>query len=163
MKKRKYIYIFINLYFIFILSISLSCKKEAPGEAKVETAPIVAAEIDVKQIEDLTGVKFKILKTKSIGYMPLHKFYWCGLNEKISHQRLNELAYEIVKETIASKLKTYHSFTIHFFLLDKLEEDLEKSECCARATFLPEGSWLKIGRVPIDDYKSYKLNCTFFK
>jgi hypothetical protein len=83
------------------------------------------------------------------------------LRQKINPSKLEQLATVIIKETIANKLKTYHSFTIHFFLEEKLKDTLEKSECCARAYFLPEGNWLKVGRVPIDDYKNYKLKLTF--
>lgn len=162
MKHLKFISIFISFYLISILSISLSCKKEAPRETDIETAPPVTEEIDIKKIENLTGIKFKILKTQSVGYMPLHKFYWLCLQKRISHQNVRELAYAVIKGTVDSKFKTYHSFTIHFFLEEKLKDSLEKSECCARVYFLPEGSWLKVGRVPIDDYKDYELICIFF-
>jgi len=163
MEKIKTISNAIITFLIFILiCFGLSCKKESSEDPTAETTPAVGTEVDVQKIEDLTGVQFKICKTKAVGYMPLHKFYWVCLQEKVSHQKVEGLAHEIIKETIAKKPKTYHSFTIHFFFDDELAETTEKSECCARATFLPEGSWLKVGRIPIDDYKSYKLTCTFF-
>lgn len=164
MKKIVNISIFINVYFISFILIffTFSCKKETSKETRGETAPMASAEIDVQKIEDLTGVQFKILKTETHGYMPLYKFYWIALEEKADDQKVEELAHKIIEETIAVRPKTYHSFTIHFFLEDDLAESVEESECYARATFLPEGSRLKVGRVPIDDYKSYKLTCTFF-
>ncbi len=108
----------------------------------------------------MTGVQFKILKTKAIGDMPLHKFYWVSLKKKVSSQKVKDLADSIIKEIIAGKPKTYHSFTIHFFWEDELGERVEKSKSFARANFLPEGDWAKVGRVPIDDYKDYKLAYT---
>ena len=61
------------------------------------------------------------------------------------------------------KPKSYHSLTIHFFLEDELTESLESSKSLACVNFLPEGDWLKVGRVPINDYKSYNLVCTFLE
>jgi len=162
MIKIKSIPVLIIFYLILILIIFiLSCRKEAQQAPKKELEEIVGVEINVKKIENITGVEFRILKTQSIGYIPLHKFYWCCLREKINPHKLEELANAVIKEAIASELKTYHSFTIQFFLEEKLKDTLEKSECCARASFLPEGSWLKVGRIPINDYKNYKLTLTF--
>lgn len=164
MKKIGAISVLTSISLILILfSFNLSCKKETLKETYVKAIPIVESEIDVRKIEDLVGVSFKILKIDVVGYMPLHKFYWVCLQKKISNQKVEELAHEIIKEIIAKKPETYHSFTIHFFYEDELAETVENSKSFARTTFLPEGSWLKVGRVPIDDYKTYKLSCTFFK
>ena len=156
----KIILSFLILTIILILS---SCKKNPAEETTLETPPLVGAEVDVKKIESQTGISFNILKTESIGYMPLHKFYWVCLKDKINKQRLETLAEAIIKETIVLKPNTYHSFTIHFFWENDLRETIGKSPCFARATFLPEGNWQKVGRVPLDDYKNYKLTCTFLE
>ena len=139
---------------------SLYCEKEPLQKTTLQTAPLVGPEIEIQKIENLTGVQFKILKTETIGYMPLHKFYWVCMKEKGTSQKVEQVADAIIKETIAKKPKTYHSFTIHFFCEDELAGSVEKSKSFARANYLPEGSWLKVGRVPIDDYKDYKLTLT---
>lgn len=95
--------------------------------------------------------------------MPHHKFFWVSLKSKLNKKQIETLAESIIKETIAKKPNTYHSFTIHFFWEKELGETLEKSPCFARATFLPEGSWQKVGRVPLDDYQSYRLTCSFLE
>ena len=147
---------------IFILMIlSLSCKKESSEMSMLETSPLVVAEIDIQKIESLTNVQFKILKTETVGYSPLHRFYWVCLPKNANNQKVKELASTIIKEIITRKPKTYHSFTIHFFWENELAECVEKSKSFARANFLPEGEWQKVGRVPINDYKSYELTLSF--
>ena len=164
MNKNKLNLTIILPFFILTLILLLpSCKKNPAEEGALETPPLVGAEVDVKKIESQTGISFNILKTESIGYMPLHKFYWVSLKDKVNKQRLETLAEAILKETIALKPNTYHSFTIHFFWENELRETIGKSPCFARATFLPEGNWQKVGRLPIDDYKNYKLSCTFLE
>ena len=153
---------------IFLISFtaiifSLSCKKEPLQKTILQTAPLAGVEIDIQKIESLTGIQFKILKMETIGYMPLHKFYWVCLKNKANSQKIEELANSIIKEIIAKKPKTYHSFTIHFFLEDELGASVERSRCFARANFLPEGDWTKVGRAPLDDYKDYALTCTFLE
>jgi hypothetical protein len=148
----------------FILMISgLSCKKEPSENATLETAQSVESKIDTQKIEDLTDVQFKVLKTKTIGYMPLNRFYWVCLPEKVNRQKVKKLADSIIKEIIAEKPRTYHSFTVHFFWRDELGESGEESKSFACANFLPGGDWTKVGRVPIADYKDYKLTCTFLE
>jgi len=153
---------FILICFILII-INPACKKQASNKASPETQLPGSAEVDVTKIENSTGLHFEILKTETHGYKPVHKFFWVCLSKKPDDQKVEALADAIIKEAISSKPKTYHSFTIHFFCKEDLAETLEKSKCFARATFLPEGSWLKVGRVPIDDYKDYKLTCEFIE
>ena len=147
------------IIYIFII-FGLSCKKESSEKTMLQTTPLIRAEIDIEKIENLTGVQFKILKTEALGYMPLYKFYWICLEEKVNNQKVKELADAIIKATIAKKPKTYHSFTIHFFWENELADCVEKSKSFTRANFLPEGSWLKVGRASIDDYKDYRLTFT---
>jgi hypothetical protein len=160
MKKVGAILFLISFTFIIF---SLSCKKEPSEKSMLQTAQLVGIEIDIQKIENLTDVQFKILKTETIGYIPLHKFYWVCLKKKVNSQRVEELADSIIKEIIIKKPKTYHSFTIHFFLEDELGASVERSRCFARANFLPQGGWVKVGRVPIDDYKDYALTYTFLE
>ena len=143
MKKVGTIFILISFTFI---TFSLSCKKEPSEKSLLQTAPLVGAEIDTQKIINLTGIQFKILKTETIGYMPLHRFYWVCLPKKVNSQKVNELSDSIIKEIIVRKPKTYHSVTIHFFLEDELAECVESSKSFARANFLPEGDWAKVGR-----------------
>ena len=154
MKKVGVILSFISFTFI---TFSLSCNKEPSEKFLLQTAPLVGAEIDIQKIENLTGVQFKILKTETIGYIPLNKFYWICLPKKVNSQKVKELADSIIKEIIAEKPKTYHSFTVHFFWENELGECVEKSKSFARAYFLPEGDWTKVGRFLTDDYKDYEL------
>ena len=160
MKKVGTILLFISFTAIIFI---LSCKKEPSEKTSLQTAPLAEAEIDIQKISSMTGVQFKILKTETIGYMPLHKFYWICMQEKAISQKVEQVADAIIKETIAKKPKTYHSFTIHFFCEDELAESVEKSKSFARVSFLPEGDWTKVGRVPLDDYKDYNLTYTSFE
>ena len=159
MKKVGTIFILISFTFI---TFSVSCKKE-PEKSILQTAQLPAVEIDIRKIENLTGIQFKILKTETIGYMPLHRFYWVCLPKKVNSQKVNELSDAIIKEIIAEKPRTYHSFTIHFFWEDELADCVESSKSFARANFLPEGEWVKVGRASIDDYKSYRIVSTILE
>ncbi|NIO48647.1 MAG: hypothetical protein GTN73_04300 [Candidatus Aminicenantes bacterium] len=154
MKKGSVIFLIISFTFIII---GLSCKKAPSEKTMLETAQLAGIEVDTQKIASLTGVQFKILKTQTIGYMPLHRFYWVCLKNKVDSQKVKELADAIIKETIAKRPKTYHSFTVHFFCEDELADSVEKSKSFARTNFLPEGDWTKVGRVPIDDYEDYEL------
>ena len=160
MKKVGTIFILISFTFI---TFSLSCNKELEKEAIFKAIQLVGAEIDTQEIINLTGVQFKILKTETIGYEPLHRFYWVCLLKKANSQKVNELSDAIIKEILVRKPKTYHSVTIHFFLEDELAERVESSKSFARANFLPEGEWVKVGRASIDDYKSYRIICTILE
>ncbi|MFX0132370.1 MAG: hypothetical protein ACFFDN_01865, partial [Candidatus Hodarchaeota archaeon] len=143
---------------IFII-LSLSCKKEPEKAVEFQKETWVEPEIDIQKINTLTGIEFKIIKTETIGYIPLHKFYWVCLKKKENIQKIKELADALIKETIDLKPKTYHSFTIHFFCEPELAKTPEKSKSLARANFLPEGKWSRVGMVPIEEYKNYKLTC----
>jgi len=159
---KKVVAILFLISFTFII-FSLSCKKEPSEKSMLQTVQLAGVEIDIQKIENLTDVQFKILKIETIGYIPLHKFYWVCLKKKVNNQRVKELADSIIKEIIIKKPKTYHSFTIHFFLEDELGASVESSRCFASANFLPQGGWVKVGRVPIDDYKDYSLTYTFLE
>ncbi|MGQ9674013.1 MAG: hypothetical protein ACUVV5_12950 [Candidatus Aminicenantales bacterium] len=115
--------------------------------------------IDVKEVEASTGIAFEILKTEALGYMPRHKFFWVCLPERKSREKLERLALALINETNRTRPAYFHSFTIHFFCEPEMARTVEASRPFARATFLPGGSWVQVGRVPIDDYKNYVLNC----
>ena len=160
MKKIGIALLFIN--FALIISF-FSCGKGVEKEAKITNAQVAVDEIDIQKIVNLTGCQFKILKSETIGYIPLHKFFWICLKDEVKNQKLEELADAIVRNIILKKPKTYHSFTIHFFLEREFTESIKNSKCFARANFLPEGSWLKVGRTHIDDYADYQLIFTILK
>lgn len=154
--------VFLKFLILILIIIGLSCKKEPEKQISPEMSPSFAAEIDIQQIESSTGIQFFILKTQTVGYMPRHRFFWISLDKEASHQKIEDLAQAIVNEAIANHPNTYHSFLIHFFLKSELRETVENSESFAQATYLPEGSWLKIRKIAVDNYNDYKLTCTFF-
>lgn len=150
-------------FLIFMLIvIGLSCKKEPEKQISLEMSPSIAAEIDIQQIENSTGIQFFILKSQTVGYMPRHRFFWVCVENEINRQKTEELAQAIITETISSHPQTYHSFMLHFFLKRELRETVENSKSYAQATYLPEGSRQKIRRIAVDNYDNYKLTCTFF-
>lgn len=156
MKKAGITFLLLNFILIIFLSF---CKKET----KVTNQSLSVNTIDIHTIENLTGCQFNILKSESLGYIPLHKFYWICLKDEVNNQKLNELAEAIIISTIQKKPKTYHSFTIHFFLESELKERVENSKSFAKANYLPQGSWIKVGRGPIEDYNDYELTCTILE
>jgi len=159
MRKESVIFLLLSLFLVFF---TYSCKQE-PTESAASEIPLIEEEINIQKIEAATGIQFKILKTETIGYTPIHRFYWVCLKEKEPYEKVEVLADAIIKDIISKKPKIFDSFTIHFFCESDIGETLEKSNRFAYATFLPEGSWMKVGRVPIDDYKNYKLTCTFIE
>jgi len=152
--------IFSFLLVIFLI-FNVSCKKESGSKAPLKPAQSGQTEIDAQEIASLTGVRFRILKTESIGLSPRHKFFWICLAEKAEKEKVERLAKEIINKTIALNPKTYHSFILHFFCEGELAGTPEESEPFARATFLPYGTPDKVGRIPIDNYQDYILTCTF--
>jgi hypothetical protein len=150
--------IFLTVIFSVIVFSSFCKQKSSEGTFKgIDEA--AALEIDVQKIKDSTGMSFEIAKTKNVGYEPLNKFYWVNVEEKLAEENLKILAQEIIDASIENKPKTYHSFTIHFLCRDKSKETREKPEAFAKVTYLPEGSWTKVGRLPINDYTGYELTC----
>ena len=154
MKKIRVFFFLFN--FILIIS-SFSCKSESGKAANIVNLPLPEYEININAIENSTGCFFKVLKSETLGYIPLHKFYWICLREELDNQKVEELANAIIRDTILKKPKTYHSFTLHFFLESDLKKRVEKSKRFAKANFLPEGSWIKVGRIPIENYEDYEL------
>ncbi|MFW6124467.1 MAG: hypothetical protein ACOC5G_04530 [Acidobacteriota bacterium] len=160
MKKKEPIFKLIILTAVFgIIVISSFCSRK-PSEDKKGVDETVFLEFDVQKIKDSTGMSFEIVKTKNVGYDPLNKFYWVSVEEKLAEEDLRILAQEIIDTAVQSKPQTYHSFTIHFMCRDESQESKQRLKAFAKATFLPEGSWTKVGRVPINDYKDYELTCT---
>ena len=150
---------------VFLILLSLCCQKEPssekPLEGRIETAP--TTEIDIHKVEAPTGISFRILKTEAVGFTPRHKFFWVCLPERQNKEKIERLASALIKETILANPAFFHSFTVHFFCEPEMTRTIEASKAFARVTFLPEGSWVKVGRVPIDDYKDYVLNSAFLE
>ena len=153
----------IIVFFIFLFFLASCQRKESQESLKKAAESPGKIEVNVERIEEMTGISCRILKSETLGYMPLHKFFWVSVPEKLDRGKIESLAMAIINETIHSRPRTYHSFTIHFFLEEELGPKVETSESFARATFLPEGDWAKVGRVPIDDYKNYQLTCHFLE
>jgi hypothetical protein len=148
----------------FIVVLLPACRKEGgtrrPAGTERPVTKSAASEIDPEKIATVVGVRFRVLKTEALGQTTRNKFYWICLGDKIAGPKLEELAMAIVRETITARPQTYHSFTMHFFLESELKETCEASTPFARATYLPEGSWLKVGRASIGDYEDYRLTWT---
>lgn len=158
MKSRK---IFLwGWVFVLAFSIaSMSCKSRSKS-ASFDSAPAILSDIDTQKIGQETGVTFKILKTEELGYSVIQKYFWVLLKEKAPSPKLEELASRLIKDTIARKPNTFHGFTIHFIDESRFSGSIENSKCFAKANYLPRGDWEMLGRVPIDDYKEYKLVCS---
>lgn len=107
----------------------------------------------------LVGVSVKVLKTDSIGYSPINRFYWIRVQGRPVKAKLLEVSKAILDEIIAAKPRVYHSFILHFISSDDYRPGAAVLNCFAKATFLPEGDWQKVGRDPIDGYGNYKLDC----
>ena len=143
------------------MSSLVACKKGTPSKPLEQQAQIAAAEVDIQKITAQTGIRFRIIKTDARGYMPLHKYFWVCVPDQTPKEKVEALIREILKATVAKFSNTYHSFTFHLFYESKLTGKPEDCQTFARATFLPDGDWLKVGRAPIDDYKSYQLSLEF--
>ena len=137
------------------------CKKEALKEHLKQETQTASAEVDIQKITAQTGIRFRIIKTDTRGYMPLHKFFWVCVPDQTPKEKVEALVREVINATVAKYPKTYHSFTFHLFYESKLTGNPEDCQPFARATFLPEGGWIKVGRAPIDDYKTYQLALEF--
>lgn len=152
---------------IVITSISPSGRACAqPGNmarTDLSVAGPVELEIDPAKITAAVGVPFQVLKTEALGRTTRNKFFWICLEERPTPSKLEELAMMIVSETIAARPATYHSFTLHFFLKNGLRKVVEESTPFARATYLPEGSLIKVGRASIEDYGDYRLTLTWLE
>ena len=158
--------ILIILLFLLISTCVLYCCKEEKVAKKDElevTPSLVAPEIDVQKITEISGIPFLLVKAQTEGYMPKHRFYWVCVEEKVPREDIEKLADAIIKNMIDEKSSAYHSFTIHFFCRKDIRRTLEDSQRFAYASFLPDGAWLKVGRVPIDGYETYKLVCTYLE
>ena len=152
--------LFVISAFIFLGTFS-SCKKEPAAKPTAEQISKVNADIDVQKISNQLGFTFKLLKTDARGDTPKHKYYWICLKEKTDRQKIEALARAVIDETIAKYPETFHSFVIHFFSEPEIHGSPENSKAFAQTLFLPDGDWLKVGRVPIDGYKSYRLSTIF--
>lgn len=132
----------------------------APGE---EALAKELALLNGDKIQEELSIAFKIIKTETLGYATLHKFYWVSLAEKVPAEKIEILARRLIEETIARQPAAFHSFTLHFFWERELGDRPETSPAFARATYLPFGDWQQVGRVPIDNYKNYQLTIAYIE
>jgi len=154
----KRMWIFIGGIVIGVM-LSAACNKSGDRSAPPETSAIVS-EIDEALVLAASGVKVKVLKVESIGVSPINRFYWIRVEGRPLKEKLLEISKTALDQIIAAKPKLYHSVTFHFASSEDCESGAETNTCYAKATFLPEGNWQKVGRVPIDGYGAYKLDCT---
>jgi hypothetical protein len=136
----------------------VACNKSGPAPESSASA-LVVSEIDEAKVTSLTGVPVKVLKTDSIGFQTINRFYWIRVQGRPNKAKLEEISKAVLDEVIAAKPKVYHSFTLHFISSEDIRPGAEMKRCFAKATFLPEGDWQKVGRDPIDGYGNYKLDC----
>jgi len=158
--------VFIILVFLVVSSCVLYCCREETGTKtdELEVTDFLAAhEIDVQRITKISGIPFFLIKAQTEEYMPKHRFYWVFVEEKIPQEDVETLADAIIKHVIDEKSSYYHSFTVHFFCRESIQITLGDSQRFAYANFLPDGSWLNVGRVPIDGYDNYRLVCTYLE
>lgn len=143
------------------LCVLAGCKRAAPPKPADTQAQVVASEIDIQDITTRTGVRFRIIKTDVRGYVPIHKFFWVSVPGPTPDEKIEPLVREIINAFTAKFPSTYHSFTVHLFHENELTGKPEDCWSFAQATFLPEGDWTKVGRIPIDGYKNYQLNLNY--
>jgi hypothetical protein len=144
-----------------IIAITLvfpACKKNGPAPESSASVAVVS-EIDEAKVSTLAGVPIKVLKTESIGFSPINRFYWIRVQARPIKAKLLEISKAILDEVIAVKPKLYNSFTLHFISSDDYRPGAAVLNCFAKATFLPGGDWQKVGRDPLDGYGNYKLDC----
>lgn len=136
----------------------------ACGKQSEVSEPAAAAaessEIDEASVSTASGVKITVLKTETIGVSPVNKFLWIEVDGRPGKEKLLTISKIALDQIIAKNPNKYHSFTIHFASSEDIRSGHETSKCYARAEFLPEGDWQKVGRFPIDGYGAYRLNCT---
>ena len=100
-----------------------------------------------------------ILKAESIGIATVYRFYWIQVEGRPGREKLLETSKAVIDQVIAAKPATYHSFTLHFISSLDMKSGADMKTFYAKATFLPDGDWQKVGRIPIDGYGAYKLDC----
>lgn len=152
----------VNMFLLgVVMAIGLvvaACNKSGPAPDS-STSALVVSEIDEAKVSTLTGVPIKVLKTASIGFPTMNRFYWIQVQGRPVRAKLEEISRAVLDEVIVAKPKVYYSFTLHFVSSEDVRPGAETEKSFAKATFLPEGDWQKVGRDPIDGYKNYKLNC----
>ena len=135
-----------------------ACKKNGSAPDSSTSAAVVF-EIDEAKVSTLAGLPIKVLEAESIGFSPIHRFYWIRVQGRPVKAKLLEISKAILDDVITAKPNVYHSFTVHFVSSDDVRPGAARQRCFAKATFLPEGDWQKVGRDPINGYGNYKLDC----
>jgi hypothetical protein len=146
-----------TILFMGLFAILACDRKNSPPSASAYS------EIDTQPIATQTGVPFSILKTVSQGGDIRQKFLWVSFDGNPGKDRVEAVIKNILDALIAKYPRTFHAFTFHLFYKDKLRTIPEDSPTFARATFLPDGDKGKVGRIPIEDYRAYKLSIAYSK
>jgi len=134
-----------------------ACKKENAPPSSGPTAPAIYSEIDTQAIAAKAGAKFNVIKADSQGTDIRHKFLWVCFANGTTHDKVEEVVKNILDALITKYSSTCHCYTFHLFHENKLTITPEDSQPFARASFLPEGSRLKVGRIPIGGFAAYRL------
>ena len=150
---------FLSVVLLVLIVMADACRKSGPPPKDTFQAT-AGSEINEAKVSELTGVPLKILKTESIGYSIINRFYWVRVEGRPAKDKLLEIAKAAIDQVIAEKPAAYHSFTLHFVSSLDMKSGEETKVSYAKATFLPEGDWQKVGRMPIDGYGTYLLECT---
>ena len=132
-----------------------ACRKAQDGSTP--PAAMAISEINETAVSEATAVKIRILKAESIGISPVNRFYWIQVEGRPSKDKLLEISRLALDQIIAAHPMLYHSFTFHFASADESRGAEDLRNFYAKTTFLPEGNWQKVGRVPIDGYNAYVL------
>jgi len=140
-----------------------ACKKENAPPSSGPTAPAIYSEIDTQAVAAKTGIKFSVIKADSQGTDIRYKFLWICFANGTNQDKVEEVVKNILDALIAKFPRTYHSFTFHLFYEKDLKGLPENSWTFACAVFLPGGNRALVGRVPIDDYKEYRLSFSYKK
>ena len=152
---------------VVCLSIGLlhayACKKENAPPSSGPTAPATYSEIDTQAIAAKAGAKFNVIKADFQGTDIRYKFLWVCFANGTNQDKVEEVIKNILDALIAKFPRTYHSFTFHLFFEKDLKGLPENSRTFACATFLPRGDRAQVGRVPIDDYKDFRLSFSYAK
>lgn len=160
-KLRSPISIIFTVSVFALVTLTASCKRGAEEKVAFESVAQKPVNFHVQEAAADCGLPLKILEMKELGSTTRHIFYWVLLKEKPDSPKLEAVARSVIGETIAHNPETYHVFTIHFLDEAGYRGTIDRSREFVKANFLPEGSAEKTGRIPIDNYKNYKLVLKF--
>lgn len=147
----------------FCLFLVTACKKGSAPLSAAAAASSTYSEIDTKAIADKTGVRFRVVKADSQGSDVRYKYFWICFADGTDRAGVEGVVKNVLDDLIAKYPAIYHSFTFHLFYQKDMKDTCENSHPFAEAAFLPGGDRAMVGRIPIDDYKDYRLSFSYAK